>query len=164
MRTAIKDFLERSTGASVREMARAADLNHTRVGRQLNGDSELSASVVVAIARAFGIDVLDALVAGGFITADEASRSGARGALHAATDFELAREIMNRAAQGSAGSVLTEPLDADALAAAGPKPDRHLKIVMGVGDDAKIPENVEDEWEGRYAAHPNEDWPEDHTP
>lgn len=28
----------------------------------------------------------------------------------------------------------------------------------------EIPDDVEDEWEGRYAAHPNEDWPEDHTP
>lgn len=110
MTAEIKKFLETATGVSVREMSRATGINHTKLGRQLNGDSELSARVVIAIAREYNINVLKALVVAGFITQDEAGNPSISDALGRATDFELAQQIMLRAANGTAGTELTDPL------------------------------------------------------
>lgn len=163
MPSKIKRFMESATGVSVREMSRVAGLNHTRVGRQFNGESELSATVVIAIARAYHLNVLDALVAGGFITREEAGTSSVGQSLSSASDLQLAQEIVRRAASGEAGPDLTEPLDADVRSPIS-LDDRRSNVSGSAEDDLYIPENVTEEWAGRYAAHPDDGEPEDHTP
>lgn len=54
--------------------------------------------------------------------------------------------------------------NADAVAAPISLADRRANVSGGGEDDPHIPENVLDEWAGRYAAHPDDGEPEDHTP
>lgn len=82
-------------GASVNAVAAKSGLVQSTLARQVKAES-LSAEVAVAVARAYGADVLGALVECGFITADEVRAHGVRVALRDALDIELAGEIMRR--------------------------------------------------------------------
>ncbi|MGR4009186.1 hypothetical protein [Leucobacter sp. 1207-22] len=157
MTKTIQEFLAAASGeASFREMGRASGINHSTIRRQLLGEGEMTAPVVIQLARTYNADVIDALVAAGFITEDDASGHSTSVSLRNATDIELAQEILRRASDGSASSVLTEPL-----------PDTSNVIVGGFGQNAsteEIPENVEEEWAGLYAAQKKGVEPEEHTP
>ena len=82
--------------ATVNSVATRAGVIQTTLRRQLMA-GKLSADTVLAIARGYGVNVLDALVESGFITADEVRKYGQRPVLANATDAELAAEIMSRA-------------------------------------------------------------------
>lgn len=69
------------------------------LNRQLAA-GRLSPESVVAVARAYGKDVLDALVTVGLITARDIRDHGVREALAAATDREIAELVYERLARG----------------------------------------------------------------
>jgi len=148
-------FAELTNSASFRQMGTHSGINHSTIRRQLIGEGEPTAQLVVGLARAYNGNVLDALVAAGFITEEEAGSPNLAAALRDATDLELAQEIVNRSAAGSATKTLTEPIELD---------EKSNVIVGGFGknDAVEIPENVEDEWFGQYAADPAGDDPIDH--
>ncbi|WP_164884546.1 helix-turn-helix domain-containing protein [Leucobacter muris] len=67
---------------------------------------------------------------------------------------DVIREAENRTGRGG-------------VAAAAPPislSDRRANVSGGGEDEPDIPENVLEEWAGRYAAHPDDGEPEDHTP
>lgn len=112
MRDTTTDHFLRATGArSVRAIAQTAGIEPSTLSRQLNGT--LTAETVVAICRAYDLDYADTFVAVGFITDEEANRLGARVGLSAFTDLELAREIVRRIEEGTAGEALTGELPSD---------------------------------------------------
>lgn len=161
MESAASIFLSLTGAKSVRAIANHAGLDASTTNRQLTGKTALSIETVVAICRAFDIDFAEAFVAVDFITQDEASKLGDKRSLAYFTDLDLAKEIVRRLEEGEAGPELTEPLPA-------PGDDSNV-IVGGFGNNAdtgedEIPENVEEEWAGQYAASPKSDLPEDHTP
>lgn len=147
-------FAELTNGASFRQMGARSGINHSTIRRQLIGEGEPTATLVVGLARAYKGNVLDALVAAGFITEEEAGSPNLAAALRDATDLELAQEIVNRTTAGSATETLTDPIKID---------DQSNVIVGGFGKnvDVEIPENVEEEWAGQYAADPAGDDPID---
>lgn len=68
----------------------------------------VTAEDVIAIARAYNRPVVEALVATGFLTSNEAFDSNMRSTLAEASDANLANEILRRLQNGQAGPVLTE--------------------------------------------------------
>lgn len=158
MQQTIQDFLASASGnASYREMGRVSGINHSTIRRQLTGEGELTAPVVVQLARAYSVNAVSALVAAGFITEDDASGFAIAAKLSGASDLELAHEILRRAMAGDASAALTGPIPTGEL------------IVGGFGQNASIeedaiPDNVEEAWAGEFAAHPKGNEPEDHTP
>lgn len=85
--------------ASVNAVATKAGLVQTTLSRQLKTGS-LSAEVIASVAHAYGADVLDALVLGGIITAEDIRAHGVRRALEDALDIEIVREVSRRLAGG----------------------------------------------------------------
>ena len=84
---------------STNRVADRAGLVQTTLGRQLKS-GKLSAETVVAVADAYGRDVLDALVILGLITREQIRRHGIREALAAASDEEIAEEVWKRLTDG----------------------------------------------------------------
>lgn len=82
-------------GLSVNKVALKAGIVQSTLNRQVN-KKQLSPETVIAIARAYHIDVAGALISLGFITADEVRLHGVLATLKAATDRELAAEIARR--------------------------------------------------------------------
>ncbi|RUQ07046.1 hypothetical protein D8M34_06130 [Microbacterium sp. HSID17254] len=107
----LSDYFQRATGArSVRAIALRAGLEPSTLNRQLTGATTLAVETVVTICRAFDLDLADAFVAAGYITEEEADRLGARVALSAFSDLELAREIVVRIENATASEDLTGDL------------------------------------------------------
>jgi hypothetical protein len=106
------DYLKHLTdGASYRAIAERAQIEPSKLTRQLKG--ELKVQTVVAVARAYGGSLLRAFVAAGFITEDEATSMAALSGIEKATDRELAEEILRRVrANEGEHPVLTEPIGA----------------------------------------------------
>ena len=93
-----RDWLANQTNrATIKEIASQAGLDNSTLGRQLSGKSTLDAASVVKIARALNLNVLESLVAAGYITAAEANTPSPTAALADASDVDLAREILRRA-------------------------------------------------------------------
>lgn len=155
-------FKAASGNASYRQMGADSGISYSTIRRQLSGEGDLTAHVVVALARTYNKNVLDALTVAGFITPEEAKSPNVADALRRATDLELAHEIVRRAAAGEAGADLTDPLPF--VAPVTPLPSPGANVGGRPEDVPHIPENVEDEWAGRYAAHSDDGEPEDHTP
>lgn len=150
-------FKNASNGASWRQMGSDSGISYSTIRRQLSGEGELSAHVVVSLARTYGLNVLHALTAAGFITSAEADSPSLADTLAQASDFELAHEIMRRARDGQAGEALTGPLGKVSSL------DARRANVSGLGEDgADVPDNVEEEWGLRVAAHPDSPEPIDH--
>lgn len=103
-------FKAASKDASYRQMGVDSGLSYSTIRRQLSGEGELTAHLVVGLARTYGQDVLKALAVSGFITDEEAGLPGITEALHRASDMELASEILRRAKDGTASRALTGPL------------------------------------------------------
>ena len=80
-------------------VATKAGLVTTTLARQLD-KGRLTPETVVAIADAYGRDVLDALVSASLITREQIRRHGARAALADATDQEIAEEVWARMQRG----------------------------------------------------------------
>lgn len=98
-------------GASENAVAIRAGINQRTLNRQIKA-GRLTAETVAAIASAYGRDVLDGLVAAGLISRDDIRRHGARVALAAATDREIADEVWRRLTDGRAHAPFDEPAPA----------------------------------------------------
>lgn len=94
--------------AAVNAVAEKSGLVQSTLSRQVRSGS-LSHETVVAVARAYGADVLDALIITGLISPDDIRRHGVNKTLQAALDIELAAEIMRRA-QGGNRPVFDAPI------------------------------------------------------
>lgn len=81
--------------ASINAVAARSGLVQSTLNRQIKAEA-LTPDVVVAVARAYGVDVLDALVANGVLTEDDIRSHWARVALADLTDIELAAEVIRR--------------------------------------------------------------------
>jgi len=78
--------------------------------RTLNGQRRrdaLSIETVVAVAHAYGADLIRALEIMGVVTAEDVARHGIRGALADATDADIMEEIWGRLQRGEAGPEIT---------------------------------------------------------
>lgn len=116
MRKTIQEFLAAAShDASFREMGRITGINHSTIRRQLTGEGELTAPVVVEIARAYEADVIEALIAAGFISFNDANKYAVGASLKSASDKELAQEILRRAMTGEATETLTAPMSTGEL-------------------------------------------------
>lgn len=102
--------------ASENAVAKKAHLSQATLNRQLKS-GKLSPEITVAIARAYGVDVLDALVAQGLLDPDDLRSHGARAALEAATDEEIAALVLERMRDGR-GEVFDAPIQGDLTLAA----------------------------------------------
>lgn len=105
-----KDFehyLLSNANLNRRQIALKSGINPSTLTRQLNGDISSSFDTVLAIHRGVGLPIIPLLMHSGLITEDEAKKAG--GGLTAASDVELAREILRRAEQGR--KAMSEPLD-----------------------------------------------------
>ena len=99
------DWYRRTTkDASTNAVALKAGIVQSTLSRQLKA-GDLTPESVVAIARAYRVDVLDGLVELGLISADDIRAHGVHVALRGALDIELAAEITRRLP-----GVLDEPL------------------------------------------------------
>lgn len=104
----IKKWYEATTGgASVNAVAARAGLVQTTLARQLRADA-LSPESIVAVARAYSADVIGALIVAGVITDEDVRRHGVRLTFKAATDAEIAAEVMKR--MGGDSGILDAPL------------------------------------------------------
>lgn len=92
-------------GASVNAVAQKAGLVQTTLSRQVKS-GQFSPETVVAVAVAYGRDVLDALVVAGLITRDQIRDHGVRVTLAEVADAEIAAEVMRR----MGGGILDAPL------------------------------------------------------
>lgn len=84
---------------SVNAAAGKADINQSTLSRQLNA-GRLSPEMVVPLARAYGADVIDALVVHGLISPEDVQKHAVRAALADATDAEIADEVWKRLNDG----------------------------------------------------------------
>lgn len=100
-------YLLTNTDLNRRQLAIKAGINPSTLTRQLNGDISTSFDTVLALHRGVGLPLIPLLMHSGLITESEAKNAG-RG-ITAATDVELAREILRRAEQGR--KAMSEPLD-----------------------------------------------------
>lgn len=108
MTTIMKWYEKTVRGDSVNAVAAKANVVQTTLDRQLKKGA-LSAEMVVAIARAYRVDVLDSLVKAGLITREEIKAHGVRGALRDALDVEIAQEVARRLGDGDR-PILDTPL------------------------------------------------------
>lgn len=82
-------------GDSVRSIATKAGVDNSTLSRQIKA-GEIRADMVIRIARGLGIDIIDALVASGYVQAEEAGVTRPTSTLRLATDQQLADEILRR--------------------------------------------------------------------
>lgn len=93
---------------SINAAAQKAGIQQATLNRQV-GRGELSPEITVAIARAYGADVLDALIDQGLLSADDLRQHGVRAALEAATDEEIAALVLERMREGR-GETFNAPI------------------------------------------------------
>lgn len=127
-------FLEVTGARSVRSIADACGIGQTTLNRQLTGSTSLTVETVVAICRAYGLDMADVFVRVGFITDAEARRLGTRLGLSAFTDLELAKEIVDRIASGQATEVLTGELPTTDVPGPGATKEPEQNVATSVED------------------------------
>ena len=96
-------------GAAVNAVAAKAGVVQTTLDRQVKRGA-LSPEVVVAVARAYGTDVLEALVIAGVITREDIRAHGVQQALSAALDVEIAQEVARRLGGDGDRPMLDAPL------------------------------------------------------
>lgn len=114
MNNSLKAYLDRATGGkSLRSIAAEVGMEQSTLSRQLSG--EVKVQTVVEICRAFKLPMVEAFVAAGFITQDEAGSMEVESALRAATDRQLIMELLRRVDAKEAGPEITEPVDESVL-------------------------------------------------
>lgn len=132
-----KYFKDASGNASYRQMGADSGISYSTIRRQLSGEGDISAHVVVALARTYKRDVLEALHIAGFISEEEAGLGALRDSLMRATDMDLAGEILRRAKNGTATSALTEPISVpDDTIVSGMTDDELSNLDLSQGDVA----------------------------
>lgn len=106
--TTFEDYIRSATGeSSLGAVERRTGIARATLTRKLKGVPPIE--TVVAISRAYNLNFLEVFVAAGYIRADEADSIASNGALRAATDRQLAEEILRRAIE-SERSELHAPL------------------------------------------------------
>lgn len=94
---------------SVNAAAGRAQINQSTLSRQLNA-GRLSPEMVVPLARAYGADVIDALVIHGLISPKDVRLHDVRVELARIPDKELADEVWRRMERGEGDNVWDEPV------------------------------------------------------
>jgi transcriptional regulator with XRE-family HTH domain len=91
-------FVRRVTGGATQvDIAKRAGLAQTNVGRWLRGDPGAPrADSVIAFARAFNEDPVEALIAAGYLENAELTGSGPRTPLSQYSDEEITHELQSR--------------------------------------------------------------------
>lgn len=90
-------------------VATNAGIVYTTLARQLSS-GKLTPETLVAIARAYKRDAIDALIAHGIITVDDVRKHATRPTLQSATDREIADEVWRRLNDGEEHGTFDEPL------------------------------------------------------
>lgn len=103
-------------GLSVNAVAETAGLVQSTLSRRLAGEG-LSAEQVIAIARAYRADVIDALVELGFMTEEDLVRPAAAATLADASDEEIVAEVGRRILAGRASDAYDRPVIMSAVPA-----------------------------------------------
>lgn len=88
-------------------VAAKSGLVYTTLYRQLS-TRKLTPETIVGIARAYGRDAINALVAHGLLTEDDVRMHGSIPALSSATDTEIAEEVYRRLVESAATDELTD--------------------------------------------------------
>lgn len=97
----IEQYIQEQTGLSTRQIAEKSGLTHTKLSRQFNGNTALTLDTLKDIALGTGLDFLDLAVKANLLKQNYVDRLRAKGALTAATDQELAAEILRRLGSGA---------------------------------------------------------------
>lgn len=106
----IAKWYERVAGShSVNAVAGIAGINQSTLNRQLRS-GRLEPELVVAIARAFNEDILDALIIQGFLTREDVEKHDSRTTLEQATDKEIVAEIERRLREAREHPEFDKPL------------------------------------------------------
>lgn len=107
-------LLEVTGERSVRAVALQSGFDPSTLTRQVK--SGIKAETVIDIARAYAhLEPVGALVKFGFLTHAEASEASGRVAIAAASDEQLAQEILNRVRGNTATNTITDPIRVDEL-------------------------------------------------
>ncbi len=105
------DWYHETVGdSSVNAAAQKARVSQATLNRQVSRES-LTPEVVVALARAYGQDVLDALIPTGLVDESDIRAHAVREALRAASDAEVAAEVWRRMVDGQPPPALTDPIE-----------------------------------------------------
>jgi hypothetical protein len=88
-------------------------MQQTTYSRQLDGNMPIG--TVVKLCRKYSIPMLEAFVAAGFITEAEADVMGRSKGIRDASERELLLETLRRVDEGTATSVLTDPVAQDVM-------------------------------------------------
>ena len=94
-------------GQTVNAIAERSGLVGSTLSRQVKSGA-LTPETVVAVARAYHADPIEALLILGLITKDDVRRHGARALLESLSDRQLSDEVWSRLSRGSASSDLTD--------------------------------------------------------
>ncbi|MEJ6013844.1 helix-turn-helix transcriptional regulator [Corynebacterium sp. H127] len=91
------EWLLAITTDSRRQIAECVGVSHAQLGRQLNGDTKLTADLVLSIAHGYNTDPIQALHQAGKLTnADMAQYRGTNTSLSTATSKALLQELLRR--------------------------------------------------------------------
>jgi hypothetical protein len=127
MNNTAREYFAAKTGErSIRAIAEKSGLDSSVTTRQLSGASGLKVETVVAICRAYDLDMAEVFVAVGFLTADEAKRFNRSFDLAGVTDLDLSKEMLRRVAAGAASESIT-----------GPVPEEIIDAVLREVEDAR---------------------------
>lgn len=122
-----KDYFKARTGDSIRAIAQRAGVTQSTLNRQLVGTTDLTVHTVVAICRAYDLELAPAFIACGFITEPEARTFNRSASLREVSEEELLKELLRRTAEGQASALLTDPIDS-----------KLLDDVLGEVEDARV--------------------------
>lgn len=139
----VETWIQETVGeASDREVAKLAGLGQSTLSRQRR-DGTVTVDTVVAIARAYQVSVIPALLALGVVTEQDIISFSARARLEDASDEEIADEVLRRMKAGS--ELMEAPISTvEVYLQSSEAKVRHLPIRH---------EDEEDEWEPeRYVA------------
>lgn len=135
-------WLERSTQDSIRQIARTAGITHRTLGYQLEKGA-ISPENVIAIAEAYGLHPVGALVETGYLEEKWASEVDPVFALRKVTDDQIAEEVLRRMKIGTETNLFEIPLDElqEVLAQreAEERSERHLRAIADSSPDELEP-------------------------
>ncbi|MDO4919897.1 helix-turn-helix transcriptional regulator [Kocuria sp.] len=97
----ISTYLAKTTGLSMRQLAKASGIQPSKLSRQLSGETALSMETLRDLARATDLDMLDLFEVAGMITRHEARALRSENSLQQATDEQVAEEVLRRMQHGA---------------------------------------------------------------
>ena len=109
MTTTIVHWLELMSGETRRSMALRIGQTPSTFNRNVG-----TPEVLIAVSRAYGFNPVEALIAGGIVTRDEANAFGSAAALKDVSEKELLLEMLRRVEAGGSEE-LTRPITSDDL-------------------------------------------------